>query len=81
MGSMSSVIVVISKVKNTLKTIQECNRNPTKPKGVRIVHWRAIVRDSPNYIKIFQQIEDESVLILSLLETIHPLIHPCYGFG
>ncbi|MFQ5822360.1 MAG: C2H2-type zinc finger protein [Candidatus Heimdallarchaeota archaeon] len=55
-------IVVISNVKNTLKTIQECNRNPTKPKEVRVVHWRAIVRDSPKYIKIFQQIEDESVL-------------------
>ena len=55
-------IFVISKVKNTLKTIQECNRNPTKPKEVRVVHWRAIVRDSSKYIKIFQQIEDESVL-------------------
>ena len=55
-------IVVISKVKNTLKTIQECNRNLAKPKEVRVVHWRAIVRDNPKYIKIFQQIEDKSVL-------------------
>jgi hypothetical protein len=55
-------IVVISKVNNTPKTIQECNRHPAKPKKIRVVHWRAIIQDSPKYIRIFQQIEDESDL-------------------
>ena len=55
-------IGVISKVKNTLQTLQECNRSPLKPKEVRVVHWRSIVRDNPKYIKIFQQIEDEAIL-------------------
>jgi len=55
-------IFVISKVKHTLQTIQECNRSSTKPKEVRVVHWRSIVRDNPKYVQIFQQIEDEATL-------------------
>ena len=55
-------IFVISKVKNTLQTIQECNKSPAKPKEVRVVHWHSIVRDNPKYIQIFQQIEDEAIL-------------------
>ena len=55
-------IFVISKVKNTLQTIQRCNRSPVKPKAVRVVHWRSIVRDNPKYVKIFQQIEDDATL-------------------
>jgi len=55
-------IVVISKVKKTLQTIQECNKSPTKPKAVRVVYWRSIVRDNPKFVRIFQQIEDEADL-------------------
>lgn len=55
-------IVVISGVKNTIRTIRNCDKSPLKPKKTRVVHWRAIIRDNPKYVRIFQQIEDEAVL-------------------
>ena len=55
-------IVVISGVKNTLRTIRNCDKSPLKPKKTCVVHWRAIIRENSKYIRIFQQIEDETVL-------------------
>lgn len=57
-------IFVISNSKHTHQTIQECNRSSLKLKMARVVHWRSIIRDNPKYVKIFQEIEDEAVLLL-----------------
>ncbi len=51
-------IVAISGIKNAFRTIMERDTSPEKPRRTHVVHWRTIVRDSPKYIRIFQQIED-----------------------
>ncbi len=51
-------IVAISGIKNAFRTIRERDTSPEKPRRTHVVHWRTIVRDSPKYIRIFQQIEN-----------------------